>query len=299
MSARRKRIRPRRWWLYCLVILAVGYLLAPFIWLVGASLMTQREQVQGHWIPREPTLENYLVYVTPAPTEFAPGEERDTAVALGAATARSFGKGMRNSFIVGFSVVLFNIVLGSLAAYGLARLPSKINLPLLMFYLISRSVPAVAIMIPMYLMMQRVGLLDTPLSIVLAHCYATLPFTVWLLKGYFQTVPVDLERAARIDGCSRLKALWRVFLPVTMPGLVAAGIFSFITSWGEFLFALLFSTTLYSKTLTVLASEFVAEIEIPFPLVAAGGVIAVLLPVALAFLFQRFIVRGIGGAVTG
>ena len=289
----------KRWWLYLLAILAVAYLTAPFVWLLGASFMTQREQVNGRWFPREPTLENYALYVLPPQEEFTLGQERDTPLALGAGTAARFGRGMRNSFAIGLAVVLFNLVLGALAAYGIARLPAKINMGLLLFYLISRSVPAVAIMIPMYLLMQQIGLLDSPVSIVLAHCYGTLPFTVWLLKGYFQTVPVDLERAARVDGCSRLKTLWRVFLPVATPGLIAAGIFAFISSWGEFLFALLFSTTMFSKTLTVLASEFVAEIEIPFPLIAAGGVIAVIVPVVLAFTFQRFIVRGIGGAVTG
>ena len=154
-------------------------------------------------------------------------------------------------------------------------------------------------MIPMYLVIRSYGLLDTHLAVILAHSTFTLPFTIWILKGYFQTVPLDLERAARVDGCTRLGALFRVFLPVTAPGMVAVGIFAFIASWGEFLFALLFTSTIYSKPVTVVASDFAQELQVSFTVVAAGGVLVVLIPVVLAFVFQRFIIHGIGGAVTG
>jgi multiple sugar transport system permease protein len=251
--------------------------------------MGEREAPLGRWLPREPTAANYSAFLTPDPR----------TAELGAATARKFIPAMGNSLVVAAWVTILNLLIGSLAAYALSRIPFRGSLGLLLFYLGSRSIPGVAIMIPMYLMMQRAGVLDTRLSVILAHVTFTLPFTIWLLKGYFQTVPVDLERAARVDGCTRLQALVRVFLPVTAPGLVATAVFAFVSSWGEFLFALLFTTTMRSKTLTVLASEFVAEIEIPFNLIAAGGVLSVLLPVALAFLFQRLIVQGIGGSVTG
>ena len=97
-------------------------------------------------------------------------------------------------------------------------------------------------MIPMYLLVMRAGLLDNPLSVILAHTTFTLPFTIWLLKGYFQTVPVDLERAARVDGCSRLQAMWHVVLPLAAPGLVTAALFAFLGSWNEFLFALVLNS---------------------------------------------------------
>lgn len=285
---------------YLLALLASAYLIAPFLWLVGASLTSEKESTLGRLFPRKPTGAAYQAYspIAPPDTPADPAKARDTSVALGLETARGFLPAIANSAVIALSVALVNLVLGSLAAYGLARIPTRGGLALLLFYLVSRSVPAVAIMIPMYLLIKNAGLLDTQLAVILAHSTFTLPFTIWLLKGYFQTVPLDLERAARVDGCSRLKALARVFLPVTTPGLVAAGIFSFIFSWGEFLYALLF-TTRYARPVTVLVSDFVAEIDIPFPMVAAGGVIAVLLPVLLAFVFQRFIVRGIGGAVTG
>ena len=195
--------------------------------------------------------------------------------------------------------MFINLFFGSLTAYALARMNFGGNLALLLFYLGSRSVPGVAMMIPMYLVMRSYGLLDTHIAVILAHVTFTLPFTIWILKGYFQTAPLDLERAARVDGCSRLGALFRIFLPVTTPGMIAVGIFSFISSWGEFFFALLFTSTISSKPVTVVASDFAQEIQIDFTIIAAGGVLVVLLPIILAFIFQRFIIHGIGGAVTG
>ena len=257
--------------LYVLVLIAALYIVIPYLWVVLVSLMQEREATELHWIPCEPTLENYLMYF------------------------RVYG----DSAEIGGTVMFINLFFGSLAAYALARMNFGGNLALLLFYLGSRSVPGVAIMIPMYLVMRSYGLLDTHIAVILAHVTFTLPFTIWILKGYFQTVPLDLERAARVDGCSRLGALFRVFLPVTTPGMIAVGIFSFISSWGEFFFALLFTSTIFSKPVTVVASDFAQELQIDFTIIAAGGVLVVLLPIILAFIFQRFIIHGIGGAVTG
>lgn len=291
MSTRidRRRGILKRALLYGLVLVAVLYIVTPFVYMVTTSFMEQREAGKAHWIPRHPTLKNYRAYVAPDP------EIRD----VGYATARDFFPSVVNSLIIAAVVTAFNLVLGSFAAYGIARIQTRSGFYMLLFYLGSRSIPGVAIMIPMYILMQKVGLLDTKLAVILAHISFTLPFTIWLLNGYFQTVPADIEHAAWMDGCGRLNALLRVFLPCAFPGIVAAGIFCFVFSWGEFLFTLLFTTTMHSKTVTVVTSEFVGELAMRFPLVAAGGVLSVLLPLVLAFIFQRFIIRGIGGAVTG
>ena len=280
----------RKWIiLYVLVLLAVMYIITPYLWVVLVSFMQEREAAQFHWIPREPTLDNYGMYF----------HVHGRSAEVGAATARQFPRAIANSLIIGGSVMFINLFFGSLAVYALARINFGGNLVLLLFYLGSRSVPGVAIMIPMYLVMRTYGLLDTHLAVILAHVTFTLPFTIWILKGYFQTVPLDLERAARVDGCSRIGALFRVFLPVTTPGMIAVGIFSFISSWGEFFFALLFTSTMFSKPVTVVASDFAQEMQVDFTVIAAGGVLVVLLPIVLAFIFQRFIIHGIGGAVTG
>ena len=279
----------RRASLYLYALVAMIYLTLPFAWVTAVSFMPEREVTQQRWWPEEPTVGNYSLYFQ------VDGRSAD----VGAAIARQFPRAIANSLIIGTAVMLLNLTCGSLAAYALSRLPFRGNLLLLLFYLGSRSVPGVAIMIPMYLLMRSYGLLDTHLSVILSHTTFTLPFTIWILKGYFQTVPQDLERAARVDGCTPIGALVRIFLPVTTPGLVAVGIFAFIASWGEFLFALLFTTTIASRPVTVLASDFAQELQVPFTVIAAGGVLVILLPLILSFIFQRLIIQGIGGSVTG
>ncbi len=275
--------------LYFLVVLATLYILTPFLWVVLVSFMHEREVTQMHWIPHQPTLQSYEIYF----------HAHTKNLDIGTATAQQFPRAIANSLVIASSVMVLNLFFGSLAAYALARINFAGKLALMLFYLGSRSVPGIAIMIPMYLLVRSYGLLDTHLAVILAHVTFTLPFTIWILKGYFQTVPLDLERAARVDGCSQIGALFRVFLPVTTPGMIAVGIFSFISSWGEFFFALLFTSTISSKPVTVVASDFAQELQVDFTVIAAGGVLVVLLPIILAFIFQRFIIHGISGAVTG
>lgn len=281
-----------RFVLYCCALLAAIYLVAPFLWLVLSSFMYENEaiSVPPHWIPENPTLDRYYAYIFPSKSE----------ANIGAAVARNYRYGLRNSCIIAISVTIINLILGPLAAYSLARLQFRGGQFLLLFYLGSRSVPAVALMIPIFVVMNTYNLLDTYMSVIFAHTTFTIPFTIWILKGYFQTIPMELERAARVDGCTRLQALIRVFLPVAVPGLIAAGIFSFMLSWGEFLFALLFTSTIKTKTVTVLASSFTTDVGSEFTLIAAGGVLAVLPPLLLVLIFQRFVVQGlVGGAVKG
>ena len=265
----------KRLTLYTLVALSTLYILTPFLWVVSVSFMHEREATQMHCPPHQPTLQSNETYF------YAHTKSLD----IGTATARQFPRAIVNSLVIASSVMILNLFFGSLAAYALARINFAGKLALMLFYLGSRSVPGIAIMIPMYLLVRSYGLLDTHLAVILAHVTFTLPFTIWILKGYFQTVPLDLERAARVDGCSQIGALLRVFLPVTTPGMIAVGIFSFISSWGEFFFALLFTSTISSKPVTVVASDFAQELQIDFTVIAAGGVLVVLLPIILAFIF--------------
>lgn len=279
---------------YGLALLAAFYLAAPFYWLVASSFMYDAEAVSipVHLVPEKPTLEHWRDYLVPRP----PTERAN----IGAATARVYRRGIFNSLVVASWVTLANLVFGTLAAYSLVRLRLIGVSALMLFYLGSRSVPAVAILIPMFILVQEFGLLDTRLAVILAHITFTLPFTIWILRGYFQTVPIDLEEAARVDGCGRIQALVRVFLPVAVPGLVAAGIFSFMLSWVEFLFALLFTATDKSKTVTVMASAFTSDVDVSWTVIATGGVLAVLPPLLLVLIFQKYIIAGlVGGAVKG
>jgi multiple sugar transport system permease protein len=125
------------------------------------------------------------------------------------------------------------------------------------------------------------------------HTTFTLPFSIWLLRGYFAAVPPDLDDAARVDGCSWFQLMWKILLPLSAPGLAAVAMFSFLGSWSEFLFALLLTSTMNSKTIPIVVSEFVTDQNIDYGFLAASGVLAVIPPVLLALFFQRWIVQGL------
>lgn len=205
-----------------------------------------------------------------------------------------------NSALVATSVAVLNLLLGCPAAYALARLHFGGARPLLLMYVLTRMVPLVALMIPLYLVVRFAHLLDTRAALIATHTALTLPFSVWLLKEYFSTVPRDLEDAARVDRCNWLRMMVHVLLPVTTPGLISAAMFAFMFSWNEFLFALLFTNTLASKTVPVAVAGFISDLSLPRTIVAAAGVLAALPPVIGALFLQRQITQGlVAGAVKG
>jgi multiple sugar transport system permease protein len=168
-----------------------------------------------------------------------------------------------------------------------------------MFYLTSRMLPSIALLIPIYALFARVGVLNTLLAPVIADVTLTLPFTIWILKSYLQTIPAELEDAARVDRCSRFQAVRRVLLPVAVPGLVAAGMFAFMTSWGEFLLSSTL-TTQASAPITVAISNLATNDSVQRTLISSGTIITLVPPVLLALVFQRVIVQGlVSGAVKG
>ncbi len=211
-----------------------------------------------------------------------------------------FTEFMRNSFVVAVITTLGSVGLGAFGAYAIARLGVGENLFMPMLF-IQRMAPAAAIVIPIFLMITGSGLGDTVWGIALAHLSFSLPTSVWLLVGFFRELPVELEEAALIDGCTRWQALWKIVLPLAAPGLAAVAILTAIGSWNEFFFAVILSSTPNSQTLPVALSNLVVPIlEIKWGAMAAGGVLTVL-PVFIFSLFvQKHLVSGLtSGAVKG
>jgi multiple sugar transport system permease protein len=158
--------------------------------------------------------------------------------------------------------------------------------------------PGIALIVPLYLTLKNLGLLDHLCALIVTYVTFTLPFTIWLLKNYFQTIPRSLEEAAFMDGCSWLQMLVKVLLPVAMPGLVSAAMFAFMTAWSDYLFAVILTSSTASKTLPVVVAGFATDVTTERTLMATSGVFAIIPPLALAFLFQRLIVQGLtSGAV--
>jgi len=201
-------------------------------------------------------------------------------------------KAFRNSIVISTSTMLCCLLLGSLAAYPLARL----RVPKKNFFLVvavaTHMLPGIALIIPIFLLVRELKLFDTYGALILVHTVFLLPYTIWMLKTFFERIPASLESAARMDGCSRFGALFRVIIPIAAPGVVATAVYAFIGSWNEFLFGLVL-TSRRSKPVMVTLAEFTGSDYLPdMSQVAAAGVMSVIPVVVLTLLLNRFIIRG-------
>jgi len=161
-------------------------------------------------------------------------------------------------------------------------------------------IPEVSLVIPLYIIATKVGIYNTPLVLILTYLCFALPFAIWLIAAFFQTIPLELEDAARIDGCSRLRTLVQILIPVSAPGLVSTALFVFLLAWDEFFFALIFTSTIAAKTVPVAIAEFTGRYVVDVTAMMTGGVLAAVPPVIMALIFQRYIVSGLtAGAVKG
>lgn len=270
------------------VILVLLFIFLPVYWLVISSISTRSEllSVPIHWIPENPTLRNYFSVLLPGSAE--------TEV------ARTFKITLRNSLVIAGSVTAISLVIGSLAAYALVRIRFRFYGVLLIFIIGTRMIPEVSLVIPLYILATRIGIYNTPIVLIAAYLCFALPFAIWLIAAFFQTIPLELEDAARIDGCSRLRTLFQIIMPISAPGLVSTALFVFLLSWDEFFFALIFTSTVAAKTVPVAIAEFTGRYVVDVTGMMTGGVLAAIPPVVLALIFQRYIVSGLtAGAVKG
>ncbi|MGH3319008.1 MAG: carbohydrate ABC transporter permease [Streptosporangiaceae bacterium] len=260
--------------------------LAPFAWLVISSVASQGDLLARplQWIPAHPSLRRY----------------GDIFLGSGTSAAGAFRTALLNSVTVAVVTVAIALTVGTLGAYAYARLRFPFRRTTLIVFLTTYMVPPIALVIPMYLIMARLHLLDTKAALIVVYCSFITPFVLWIMSNFFSTLPPDLEDAARVDGCTRLGAMLRVMLPLAKPGLLATLLFGFLLCWDEFLYALIFTSSLRSKTITVAIAEFSGRHSVDFGLVAAGGILAALPPVIIAVLFQRYLLGGLAaGAVKG
>ena len=267
-----------------LVLITAATLLliyAPIAWLVISSVSTRAELLDKppHWIPHAVTFQNYINILTAGP---------GTPDA-----ARVFKRALLNSIVVSSTVTTISLVLGILAAYAFARINFAGRRGAMLTILGTRMLPAISIVIPLYMIASRLGYTDTRTVLVALYLTFTLPFVIWIMASFFQTIPRELEDAASIDGCSRLETLWRVILPISGPGLASTLIFAFLLAWDVFFFALIFTSTEAAKTVPLAIAEFTGRYTIDYGAMTTGGVLAAIPPVLIALLFQRYIVSGL------
>lgn len=207
-----------------------------------------------------------------------------------------------NSFLIGAIVSVVNVALGTLAGYGFARYASHRFFSVSLWaLLLTRMVPALTLVLPFFVIFRSLGLIDTYLGVIIAYSTILMPLAAWMMKASFENVPVNLERAAQIDGCSRWTMFRKVLVPVVRPGIIAALIFCFLVSWNEFLFAMILTTTIKTQTIPVIIAGFLNQARFyEYGPLFAASVLAILPPVAVAFFFQRYLVQGaLSGAVKG
>jgi ABC-type glycerol-3-phosphate transport system permease component len=278
------QIRFRRLWtlsiVYMLLLVAVTVILFPVFWMFSSSLKGSTELFAFNMtlLPVEWTLENYrnVWNNTPFPSYFW------------------------NSFKVAAMSTVLSVVISMYAAYALARIRFHGRGAFGLLMLVTQMFPHIMLVIPLFLIVQRVGLFNTHAALVIAYTAFSLPFTIWLLRGFFEAIPFELEEAAAIDGAGVLTTFHRIMLPLAGPGIAAVTMFGFIRSWNEFLFALVFLQSRGLFTLPIGLASFQEEYTFRWDLIMAGAGIITFPVLVLFLLMQRFIVQGLlGGAVKG
>lgn len=287
----RQRKKARAVALYALVAVIVIWTLAPFTWLFITSISTQAKlnTIPIQWLPRHPTFAHYVAMFNP----------KDPTGAL-------FLAAMRNSLIVATSTTVICLIFGTLAAYALARFVFPAKNVLLMSMLATRLLPTIALVIPFYVIIVGyidpiIPMFDTKRNLIILYTSFIIGLVTWIMRGYFATIPKDLEESAMVDGCNRFQTLWHIVLPLAIPGLVTTGLLAFLLAWDEFLLALIFTRTPNAYTLPYFVFIVGSSQYYQSPAaVAAGGFLAAIPPVVLALIFQNRIVGGLtAGAVKG
>jgi multiple sugar transport system permease protein len=211
----------------------------------------------------------------------------------------SFLSNLRDSLIVAMGAVVLGLALSLPAAYAFSRFRFPGRSVLLIQFLAINMFPVVMLILPLFVLFRQFGLLDTYLALIVGHATFTLPFAIWLMTSYVDGIPIDLDQAAALDGATRWQQMWLVVLPLTLPGVVAVGIYLFISSWNEYLFALMLAGR-DIRTVTVALQSFIGENQIQWGLLMAGGTLVGLPATVLFLLTQRQLVGGLtGGAVKG
>ena len=263
--------------IYILVIACCAAAMIPFLWMLSSSFKKSGEifTYPPVWIPREPTLEGY-----------AELGSQDIFADVG------FSQFVLNSLFVALVTAFICLIMASMAAYSMSRFKFRGSRLLRYTILLSQMLPGALLLMPIYLFMKDVKLLDTLWSLIITYVSFGLPYNTYILKGYFDTIPVDLDEAAIIDGCTRLQALFRVVLPLAAPGLAATATQVFIMGWNEFMFALVFLNSYQKWTLPLALGSFRGQYLVDWGFLFAGSTLVTLPALVLFLVLQKWLATG-------
>ncbi len=261
-----------------LIALAMLWSLFPLYWMYSTALKpASLDRLVPPVFIFTPTLENVVALLETTP----------------------FTLYLYNTVMIAVSTTVLALTLGSLAAYSFTRYRYAGSDALPLFYLVMRMLPRFVLVIPYYLLMRTLGLLNTHLALILAYCTFALPFVIWMMIGFFKEIPIELEEAGMVDGCNRFTVLVRIVLPLAAPGLAATAIFAFLLGWNELLFSLVLAGA-ETRTLAQVPLTFTTDRGTDWGLVMAAGSLVLLPVIVFALSVQRYISRGMTlGAVKG
>ncbi len=263
-------------WIFLILLLFFATL--PMVWMLITSIKTQFAALQypPEWFPRYPTIEQYVRLLSPQ-----------------SEVGYVFLRYMLNSFWVSLASTVLGVLVAVPAAYAFSRFRFPGRNALFFSVLFRNMFPAVVFLMPLFIMMRAFGLVNTHASLIITYLTFGLPLSIWLLKGFYDNIPVELEQAARIDGCTRFQAFYLVVMPLSAPGIIATAIYAFITAWNEYVYALTFLNSEALLTLPVGLQRFFAEYATNWPgLMAASFIMSV--PVVIMFLvLQKYFVRAL------
>jgi len=265
--------------LYLPVLLIVIFAIGPYIWIFISSVTMEKELYRPdfRFFPEHPTTDNYIRLFSKL----------------------NFADNMIDSLVVALLTALAGLFLTVPASYSFSRFNFHGRKILLMQFLVINMFPIMLLIIPLFVMMKVLGLMDTYAALIIAYSTFTIPFSTWMLTSFFNAIPVDLDKAAQIDGCSRIGAMLRVVLPVAMPGVFSTGIYIFITAWNEYLYAAILTNS-DVRTIPIALQNMIGEYQIEWGLLTAGGVLSALPVIILFFFIQKQLISGMtAGAVKG
>ncbi|WP_461767575.1 carbohydrate ABC transporter permease [Pseudothermotoga sp.] len=270
-----------------IVILAAVFVsVIPIYWVLvtSFSLDVDLMKTSHSWFPPRPTVKNY----------------RD-ALGIGQgmySVASQVKVTLFNSTVISFSVTGITLILAIMAAYAIERLRVPLRGYVSFFVLLTQMLPPIILVIPIYLSLARFGMLDRKVSLTFIYIALNLPFAIWIISSYFRRLPISVEEAAIIDGCSHVRVLWNILVPMSKPAIFTSGIFVFLSAWNEFIIALVLTSSLKAKTLPISISEFMGRFYTNYPLMCAAGIVSMVPPIIFAALFQNFLIEGLAkGAV--
>jgi len=264
---------------YLPILVIVLFAIGPYIWTFASSITPEAELYRPdfRFFPEHPTSENYLRLFTKL----------------------NFTRNIMDSLIVAVLTAVLGLAITVPASYSFSRFRFKGRTPMLMQFLVINMFPIMLLIVPLFVMMKQIGFMDKHIALIAAYSTFTIPFSTWMLTSFFNAIPLDLDKAAQIDGCSRIQAMYRVILPVAMPGIMSTGIYIFITAWNEYLYAAILTSS-NVRTIPIALQNMIGEFSIEWGLLTAGGVLSALPVIILFFFIQKQLITGMtAGAVKG